>query len=132
MLWGEVAAILTNDRQSYELILGQANWLFEISRPADAAFWFEQLIDARFDIARDPESHTKVRIRLGHCYLRMGNVEEAGKLWEAALTNASAQLNIDEKASFSYNLGHVRHRQGRWEDAINLYQDRTVQKPHPK
>jgi tetratricopeptide (TPR) repeat protein len=123
MLWGEVAALLGNDRQAYELTLEQADWLFEIGRPADAAFWFDQLIGSRFTDVRDPRSHTRARIRLGHCHLQLGEADQAGEIWEEALEKAKAAENSDELSSFSYNLGHVRHQQGQWEDALNLYRN---------
>jgi hypothetical protein len=122
MLWGEVAALLGDDHQAYELMLGQANWLFEFGRPADSAFWFEQLASSRFAKVRDPHSHTRVRIRLGHSHLQLGEADEAGTIWEKALGEAQSKGNGEDISAFSYNLGHVRRRQGQWEEALKLYE----------
>lgn len=123
MVWGEVAALLSDDRQAFELTLEQADWLFEIGRPADAAFWYEQLISPRYAKVRDPQSYSKARIRLGHSYLQLGEADQAGRLWEKSLEEALIEGKSDDLSSFSYNLGHVRHQQGHWEEALKLYED---------
>lgn len=123
MIWGEVATHLGNDEQAFSLIVDQANWLFEISRYSDAIFWFKKLTGPEFSNIGSPESYTRIRVRLGHSYLRLGDVDKAGETWESAFQQAIEKGNIKAQASFSYNLGHVRHRQGRWDEALKLYEN---------
>lgn len=122
MIWGELAAQLKNDKQAFTLIVDQANWLFEISRYRDAAYWFEKVISPEFKGVDAPELYSRIRIRLGHSYLRLGEVDKAGETWEKALQQANVQGDTKAQATFSYNLGHVRHRQGRWDEALKLYE----------
>ncbi|RMD59860.1 tetratricopeptide repeat protein, partial [Candidatus Parcubacteria bacterium] len=106
---------------TYRLAREQADWLFGNAQHDAAAFWFEQLAGERFDRVRsqmEQEFESNADVRLGHCYLRLGRLDDAARLWEDALRTASP----DKGSEFAYNLGHVRVRQGRWEDALQLYQ----------
>ena len=141
MLWGEVAALLYEKIQpksgvaadkklltrAYELTRAQANWLFGNSHPDSAAFWFRKTVqDPMFDNARDAQCLSDDINSLGHCYLSMGRTRETEKLWVSAYEEAQKAGNRREKAEFAYNLAHVRTRQGRWEDALQLYEVAAV------
>lgn len=122
LLWSEVAPLLSYIFQSNELVLDQADWLFEINRWADAAFWFDRFLGMHFKNFRDERSYTRVLLRYGFCLLRLGNVEQVSELWESALLEAESREAIVDQALFTYNLGNVRLKQGRWEDALSYYE----------
>lgn len=134
MIWGEVAAsldeklhqLLQKDdltKETLRLTRDQANWLFGSASFEAAAYWFEQALDERFIRLQKPEDLRSDQIRLGHCYLQLGQVDKASQLWENALNQSRLKKTKITQALFAYNLGHARVRQGRWDDALLLYEE---------
>lgn len=122
LLWGELEGHLGQNTEAYELTRAQANWLFDSSRHADAALLFERTISPQFNQVQYREWIGRDTIRLGHCYLRSGHIEQAGIVWEESAKVAQQNNNIEGLALFIYNLGHVRARQGHWDEALALYE----------
>lgn len=138
MLWGEMAGYLYGEieqqekegkvepallRTTHHLTLQQADWLFDHARHGSAAFWFEQTLEARFVAVRSQKEYAHEQVRLGHCYMRLGQVDDAGRLWENALEGAKQEGQVGTHGLFAYNLGHVRVRQGFWDQALQLYEE---------
>lgn len=68
-----------------------------------------------------PKFYVRDTIRLGHCRLRLGEIEKAGQVFQHGLDWAINQNDLRATAEFEYNLGHVRYYQGRWTDALKSY-----------
>lgn len=125
LLWGEVAEHLGSNRLAYDLSREQANWLFENSRYQEAAPLFSQTTGDRFTGVYAGEMLAQDTVRLGHCYLRLGDVVQTGAVFKWGLERARQSANIREQALFEYNLGHVMVRRGQWVEALASYESAT-------
>lgn len=121
LLWGEVQEHLGKDEIAYNLMSDQADWRFDNQHYSDAIHLFEQLTGIEFQDVQTFEKLVDDIISLGHCYLHSGEVRLAGETFESGLASAIQRNDIGDQALFEYNLGHVRYRQGQWDEAASLY-----------
>ena len=122
LLWGEMAEHLSHDAESLNLTREQANWLFENGHYDEAGLAFGKATSDEFASVQSEQFKVRDTIRLGHCLLRIGDVNQAEKVLENGKLWAATKNNLGDQALFEYNLGHVWFRKGKWDQALNTYE----------
>ena len=134
LLWGEVSDLLLKQikkepedlqiaGQAYTMTREQANWLYENSQYSAATDLFERTTTGNdFQNARDATLVANDKMRLGDCYQRVGEVDEAQRVYTSGLEVAEQSNDIIHQAWFKYNLGHIYARRGKWREAIGAYE----------